>query len=149
MTLAHVPGPAELSLPRGVTLVLDSSSLPLTKLLEDRSAHLALSLSLRTLLEGEFKSENLSLGKWLELLEWLPLLKTDSQPLLALMGRVPVKATAENGPIHPGDLLVSASRPGYAMRCANVRECEGAIIGKALETLETGTGMIQMLTIQH
>ena len=36
--------------------------------------------------------------------------------MLALMGRVPVKATAENGLIRPGDLLTVSSKPGYAMR---------------------------------
>jgi hypothetical protein len=53
----------------------------------------------------------------------------DSRPMLALMGRVPVKATEENGPIRPGDLLTVSSKPGYAMRCAKAKACEGAIIG--------------------
>lgn len=53
--------------------------------------------------------------------------------MLALMGRVPVKATTENGPIHPVDLLTVSSKPGYAMCCAKADECEGAIIGKGLE----------------
>ena len=70
------------------------------------------------------------------------------RPLLALMGRVKVKATAENGPISPGDLLVSASRPGYAMRCPDPGECEGAVIGKALEPLEHGVGEILVLLMR-
>jgi len=65
--------------------------------------------------------------------------------LLALLGRVPVKATTENGPIRPGDLLTSASKPGYAMRCASPKLCEGALLGKALEALEEGSGLIVML----
>ncbi len=68
--------------------------------------------------------------------------------LLVLVGIVPVKATTENGPIHPGDLLVSSSTPGHAMRCTDLEESEGAIIGKALEPLEEGNGLIQML-IMH
>ena len=53
--------------------------------------------------------------------------------MLALLGRVPVKATTENGPIRIGDLLtVSSSKAGYAMRCLVAKECEGVIIGKAL-----------------
>jgi hypothetical protein len=64
------------------------------------------------------------------------------------MGRVKVKATTENGPIQPGDLLVSASTPGYVMRCSDPKECEGAIIGKALEPLEQGAGLILMLVMR-
>jgi M6 family metalloprotease-like protein len=70
------------------------------------------------------------------------------QPLLALMGVVPVKVTTENGPIQPGDLLISSSTPGYAMRCDEPKECEGAIIGKALEPLKEGTGVIKMLVMR-
>jgi hypothetical protein len=70
----------------------------------------------------------------------------DHRPLLALLGRVPVKATTENGPISPGDLLlVSATRPGYAMKCKNPQICEGAVIGKALEALTDREGLILIL----
>ena len=71
--------------------------------------------------------------------------KGPPRPLLALVGRVHVKASAENGPIRPGDLLVSASKPGYAMRCPEPIRCEGAILGKALEPLEQDTGTILIL----
>lgn len=67
------------------------------------------------------------------------------RPLLALVGVVPVKVTTENGPIEPGDLLVSSSTPGRAMRCSEPRDCRGAIIGKALEPLREGVGVIRML----
>lgn len=67
------------------------------------------------------------------------------RPLMALMGRVPVKATTENGSITPGDLLVSSSTPGHVMRCADPPRCQGALIGKALEPLETDRGIIEML----
>jgi len=55
--------------------------------------------------------------------------------------------SAEHGPIYPGDLLVTASTPGHAMR---VRDDEqppvGSIIGKALDTFDgTGTGVINVL----
>jgi subtilisin family serine protease len=70
------------------------------------------------------------------------------RPLLALLGRVPVKATTENGPIRPGDLLTSASKPGYAMRCEDIHRCEGAIIGKALEALDEGGGVILVLLVR-
>jgi subtilisin family serine protease len=70
------------------------------------------------------------------------------RPLLALLGRVPVKATTENGPIRAGDLLTSSSKPGYAMRCESAAQCEGAIIGKALEALEEGEGVILMIVMR-
>jgi hypothetical protein len=70
------------------------------------------------------------------------------RPLLALLGRVPVKATTENGPIRPGDLLTSASKPGYAMRCEDIHRCEGAIIGKALEALDESEGAILILLVR-
>jgi len=84
-----------------------------------------------------------------QLLNYLPsLLEIQDKPLLALMGMVPVKATTENGPIKPGDLLTTSSTPGHAMRCAEPVKCEGAIIGKALESLEEGEGIIKMLVMR-
>jgi hypothetical protein len=71
----------------------------------------------------------------------------NGKPLLVLVGIVPVKATAENGPIEPGSLLTTSSKPGYAMVCNDVKKCEGAIISKALEPLGVGTGLIQMLVM--
>ncbi|MBU1922621.1 hypothetical protein KKD84_05430, partial [Patescibacteria group bacterium] len=59
---------------------------------------------------------------------------------VALSGTVPCKVTTENGPIYPGDLLTSSSKPGYAMK-ANPPKI-GAIIGKAMEALEEGEGEI-------
>ena len=67
--------------------------------------------------------------------------------LVALMGIVPVKATAENGPIRPGDLLVAAKRPGHTMRCPKPSACIGLTVGKALEPLEKGMGIISMLVL--
>jgi hypothetical protein len=73
--------------------------------------------------------------------------QTNQQVPVALVGTVPVKVSAENGPIRPGDLLASASIPGHAMRCEGVELCFGRTIGKALESLTEGTGVIQMLVI--
>jgi len=63
---------------------------------------------------------------------------------LAVVGVVPVKVSAENGPIRPGDLLVTSSTPGYAMK-AGPNPPQGTVIGKALEKLDQGTGVIKML----
>ncbi len=68
---------------------------------------------------------------------------SDARPILALAGRVPVKVTAKYGAIQVGDLLVSSPIPGYAMKCPQASQCIGAVIGKALEPLSEGTGLIE------
>lgn len=67
-------------------------------------------------------------------------------PRLALSGRVPVKATSENGPIRAGDLLVSSSKPGRAMR-APATPAPGTVIGKAMQKLDRDDGEIEMLVM--
>jgi len=70
---------------------------------------------------------------------------------VALVGVVPTKVNAENGAIHPGDLLTTSSTPGYAMRASPVvvRGVKvyrtGTIVGKALEPLKNGKGVIKVL----
>ncbi len=63
---------------------------------------------------------------------------------LAIVGIVPVKVTAENGAIHPGDLLVASSLPGHAMK-AGANPPVGTVIGKALEKFGGKTGVIKVL----
>jgi len=67
---------------------------------------------------------------------------------LAIMGVVPVKVSAENGAIRPGDLLVASSTPAHAMR-ASANPPNGTVIGKALGALSEaeGAGVIQMLVM--
>ncbi len=67
-------------------------------------------------------------------------------PALALAGRVPVKISAENGVVRPGDLLVSAATAGHAMR-APLHPAAGTVVGKALEGFDAGTGVIEMLVM--
>jgi hypothetical protein len=64
---------------------------------------------------------------------------------LAMFGIVPCKVSAENGAISRGDLLVSAATPGYAMKGTDKNKMLGAIIGKALDPLPQGTGVIRVL----
>jgi len=64
---------------------------------------------------------------------------------VALAGRVNCKVTTENGPIEIGDLLVTSSKPGYAMKADSDKVKPGMIIGKALESLEKGEGKILIL----
>jgi len=65
---------------------------------------------------------------------------------LAVVGVVPVKASVENGPIRPGDLLTTSSVPGHAMK-AGPSPTVGTVIGKALEGLDETTGVILMLVV--
>lgn len=75
----------------------------------------------------------------------------DSKEMIATTGRVKVKVDATRTPIRVGDLLVSGSKPGVAMRSVpfeiNGRRFHqpGTIIGKALEPLPSGEGEILVL----
>ena len=64
---------------------------------------------------------------------------------LAIVGIVPCKVSAENGAIQPGDLLVTSSTPGRAMKGTDRSKMLGAVVGKALEPLTEGEGVIQVL----
>jgi hypothetical protein len=64
---------------------------------------------------------------------------------VALNGRVYVLADASNGAIQPGDLLTTSSTPGHAMKVMDYSQSPGAIIGKAMSTLEAGRGYVLVL----
>lgn len=64
---------------------------------------------------------------------------------MAMMGIVPTKVSAENGPVNRGDLLVTSSTLGYAMKGTDRSKMLGAVIGKALGNLDSGTGVIEVL----
>jgi hypothetical protein len=70
---------------------------------------------------------------------------------VAILGIVPTKVSAENGPIAAGDLLTTASTPCHAMRAEPLMVQgvplypTGAILGKALEPLQEGVGLIRVL----
>jgi hypothetical protein len=68
---------------------------------------------------------------------------------LAVVGIVRCKVTAENGAIARGDLLVTSSRPGYAMKGTDAGRMLGAVVGKALQPLAQGTGAIEVLLTLH
>lgn len=56
-----------------------------------------------------------------------------------------IKVNASNGPIHAGDLLTTSSTPGVAMKVTNKIDAFGAVIGKAMGNLESGTGEIAVM----
>jgi hypothetical protein len=74
---------------------------------------------------------------------------------VAMMGVVPTKVTAAGGAIRAGDLLTSSSVPGYAMRARSARVhgitiySQGTIIGKALQALRSGRGVIQVMLMSR
>jgi hypothetical protein len=64
---------------------------------------------------------------------------------VALLGKTFCKVDASEGPIEVGDLLTTSSVPGHAMRAADAQRAFGAVIGKALQPLPSGTGLIPIL----
>lgn len=71
--------------------------------------------------------------------------KTSTEIPMAMIGIVPTKVSAENGPIKVGDLLVTSSVAGYAMHGTEASLMTGAVVGKALGKLEAGSGVIEVL----
>jgi hypothetical protein len=75
--------------------------------------------------------------------------KDPAEVPMAMVGIVPAKVSAENGPIRPGDLLVTSSTPGYAMKGTDRDRMLGAVVGKAMGSLDSGTGVIEVgVTLQ-
>jgi hypothetical protein len=65
--------------------------------------------------------------------------------VVAIAGRVYVKATAANDAIKPGDLLTSSDLAGHAMKATDHDLAFGAVIGKALTGLDSDTGLVLVL----
>lgn len=55
---------------------------------------------------------------------------------VALAGRVYCNVDATYGEVSPGDLLTTSPTPGYAMVVDDYAKAQGAILGKAMESLE-------------
>jgi hypothetical protein len=64
---------------------------------------------------------------------------------VALTGRVYCWADASNGPIYPGALLTTSNTPGHAMKVTDHQRAQGAVIGKAMSSLEEGRGLVLVL----
>jgi hypothetical protein len=69
----------------------------------------------------------------------------DGDHPIALTGRVYCLVDASNGPVAPGDLLTTSDIPGHAMKVTDYARAQGAVIGKAMESLEIGTGLVLVL----
>jgi hypothetical protein len=66
------------------------------------------------------------------------------QPV-AVVGKAWCLADATDVPVRPGDLLTSGTRPGHAQVADNPIDAFGAVIGKALSGLSSGTGQVLVL----
>jgi len=64
---------------------------------------------------------------------------------VALTGRIYCQADASNGPIEPGDMLTTSEIPGHAMKVTDYDKAQGAILGKAMSSLEDGQGLVLIL----
>jgi hypothetical protein len=75
----------------------------------------------------------------------------NGEAVVAISGRVPCKVDAGYGSIRPGDLLSTSDTPGHAMKARPVRigdiefYRDGTVLGKAMGSLESGTGTIEVL----
>jgi hypothetical protein len=69
----------------------------------------------------------------------------EDAPAIALSGRVYVRCDATSGAIEPGDLLTTSDTPGHAMKASDADRSHGAVIGKAMERLDSGQGLVLVL----
>jgi hypothetical protein len=64
---------------------------------------------------------------------------------VALLGKVFCKVDADLNAIEIGDLLTTSATPGHAMKAAKLSRSFGTVIGKALQPLLSGKGLIPVL----
>jgi len=66
---------------------------------------------------------------------------------IALIGTVYCKVDASCASISAGDLLTTSNTQGHGMKAVDAQRSFGAIIGKALQSLPEGTGLIPILVM--
>ncbi|MHA1211238.1 MAG: hypothetical protein ACTSSH_02140, partial [Candidatus Heimdallarchaeota archaeon] len=64
---------------------------------------------------------------------------------IALTGKVYCNVNADYAPIQIGDLLTTSATAGFAMKASIQAKSFGAVLGKALQPLNSGTGLIPIL----
>ncbi|MBT6048775.1 MAG: hypothetical protein HOG49_18415, partial [Candidatus Scalindua sp.] len=69
----------------------------------------------------------------------------DGQYPVALTGRVYCYVDATEHPVRAGDLLTTSGTPGHAMKVTEYAEAHGAILGKAMTSLDKGKGLVLVL----
>ncbi|NJD07087.1 MAG: hypothetical protein FIA97_11410 [Methylococcaceae bacterium] len=70
--------------------------------------------------------------------------RPDRKPI-ALLGKVFCKVDTQYGAIEIGDLLTTSPTPGHAMKAGDPSQAFGAVIGKALQPLREGQGLLPIL----
>jgi hypothetical protein len=63
------------------------------------------------------------------------------------MGKVMCLVDATSVPVKAGDLLTSSPTPGHAMKLTAHERGVGAVVGKALRSLESGRGLVPVLAM--
>jgi len=69
----------------------------------------------------------------------------DGEYPVALTGRVYCNVDAGYGSIEPGDMITTSDTPGHGMKVSDHTQAQGAIVGKAMTALESGTGQVLVL----
>ncbi|WP_367390088.1 hypothetical protein [Lewinella sp. LCG006] len=69
----------------------------------------------------------------------------DGDVAVAITGRVYAYVDASYGAIEPGDLLTTSPTTGHAMKVTDYTQAQGAIIGKAMTSLDAGKGLVLVL----
>jgi hypothetical protein len=64
---------------------------------------------------------------------------------VALLGKVFCKVDAQYGAVRPGDLLTTSPTVGHAMKASDRDRAFGAVLGKALRSLDQGCALIPIL----
>ena len=64
---------------------------------------------------------------------------------IALSGRVWVYCDSGTHAIEPGDLLTTSKTPGHAMKVTDSKRAFGAVLGKAMSSLNSGKGLVLVL----
>jgi hypothetical protein len=72
-------------------------------------------------------------------------LNAEARAPIALVGKVYCKVDATFGAIQIGDLLTTSSTVGHAMKAKSLPAAFGAVVGKALQPLQSGRGLIPVL----
>ncbi|HVR36358.1 MAG TPA: hypothetical protein VMS21_10970 [Methylomirabilota bacterium] len=69
----------------------------------------------------------------------------DGKHPVALTGRVYCLVDADYGSVRPGDLITTSPTLGHGMKVSDHNRAQGAIIGKAMSSLESGKGLVFVL----
>ena len=72
----------------------------------------------------------------------------EESPPIALSRRVYVRCDTSGGAIRPGDFLTISDTPGFARNASDPTRSRGAVIGKAMEELAEGSGLVLLVNLQ-